>query len=293
MYESFYHLASLPFENTPDPKFFFASEPHREALAAIEYTIRMRKGFVVVTGGVGTGKTTVGQAMRARCGNKADIVAVTYGHTRRDGLLRQVLRALKIEHDPADDHAVLVERAEQYLLEQIGVDRPVVLFVDEAQTLADEALEELRLLTNLDTATSRLIQIVLVGQPELRPRLNAPQHAALRQRIVMAKQIHPLGLEETAAYIRHRLGAAALDPESARGTFNAAAIQAVYHSTGGIPRLINITCDNCLLMGYVREQRVVTDSTVNKVTLEMMPNFEITEDSAPQSRPALALAGGA
>ncbi len=294
MYEEFYKLAMLPFENTPDPRFYYASEQHREALAAIEYTVRMRKGFALITGNVGTGKTTVGQVMRQRCHEEASIIEVMYGHEARDGLLRQILRAINSPADPQADHAQLVEALHTYLIEQMAGDRPVVLFVDEAQTLSDDALEELRLMSNLDTTTTKSIQIVLVGQPELRHRLRQPRHAALRQRIVMAKQIEPLGRQDTATYIQHRLAAASLDPNAPATVFTVDGIDAIYHYAGGIPRLINIACDNCMLMGFVAEKTQIDLAIVHKVIADMLPNFETTLGVGPvtEHEPAMAMAGG-
>jgi len=294
MYEHHFKLALLPFENTPDGRFFFASEQHREALAAIEYTIRMRKGFVLVTGEVGTGKTTVGRVMRDRCSEHVTLVEVTYGHLGREELLRQVLRAIGLQTESDADHSVLVEQLRGFLQEQLRVDRPVVLFIDEAQTLADEVLEELRLMSNLDTATAKAIQIVLVGQPELRLRLRDPVHSALRQRIVMARQIEPLNFQETGQYIYHRIRAASVDAGDPGVTFNVDVINTIYQFSNGIPRLINIACDSCLLMAYVREQTEITTSIVHKVMADMMPNLEICSPGVPAETaepPALALAG--
>src|SRR5262249_53557164 len=153
----------LPFENTPDPRFFYASEQHREALAAIEYTIRMRKGIVLITGEIGAGKTTVAATMWSRCEDSAKIVRVLYGHQTTDSLLRQILRSLQVPARRGDDHARLLDRFQTFLRDQMADLKSIVLFVDEAQTLSDECLEELRLLSNFDTANSRPIQVVLVG----------------------------------------------------------------------------------------------------------------------------------
>ena len=293
MYEDHYKLALLPFENTPDPRFFFASEHHREALAAIEYTVRLRKGFALITGDVGTGKTTVGHVMRHRCGQDAGIVDVTYGHTQRDGMLRQILRVLNIEFDRQDDHAMLVDHLRLYLMDQLSQGRPVVLFVDEAQTLSDEALEELRLMSNLDTATDKAVQIVLVGQSDLRSRLRAQRHAALRQRIVMVAKIAPLNQQETATYINHRISVASIDPHDPAVAFDVDAIDTVYQYANGIPRLINVACDNCLLMGMVQDKAQISSAIVHKVVAEMIPSLEDPMPAADApAQPALALSGG-
>ncbi len=296
MYHEFFQLEVAPFENTPDPRFFYASEHHREALAAIEYTIRMRKGFVLITGDIGSGKTTVSRTMVDRCSDHAHIVQILHGHLDGASLLRQVLRSLDLPVRKNDDHARLLERLRQKLLDQIYQGRPVVLLVDEAQTLCDEALEELRLLSNFDTATEKLIQVVLIGQPELRDRMRSSRLAALRQRIVLAKQLRPLSSSETAGYISHRLRAASQDREQVQVRFSPEAVQEIHRSTTGIPRLINTVCDNCLLLAFVREVREVTPAMVRRGLEDMVPNFADAPWSAPSLAPAtvhpqLSLAG--
>ncbi|MBI1338144.1 MAG: AAA family ATPase [Phycisphaera sp.] len=290
MYQQFYNLAAMPFENTPDPRFFYASEQHREALAAIEYTIRLRKGFVLVTGDIGSGKTTVGRTMCERLSDRAQIVSVLHGHRDSDGVVRQLLRALNIRSRRGDDHGRMLERVQQYLLAQLNDGRPVVLFVDEAQTLSDEALEELRLLSNFDTSTAKPVQVVLIGQPELRQRIRNPKLNALRQRIVMAKQLRAMSASETPAYIHHRLAAASVDPKHVQVSFSEQATREVHNFTRGIPRLINVACDNCLLLGMVRETREVTPAMVRRVVEDMIPSFN---DPTPieEDRPPLSLAG--
>lgn len=273
MYESFYNFEVLPFENTPDPRFFYASEQHREALAAIEYTIRMRKGIVLVTGQVGSGKTTVGRTMLHRCGDQATIVQLLHGHHSGEELTGHVLRTLGVAADNAD-HAQMLERLGQYLRTQAQQDKPVVLFVDEAQTLSDEALEELRLISNFDTNTSKLLQLILVGQPELRQRVSQPRMSALRQRIVMAKQLHPLSIQDTAGYIGHRLRAASKNPKQLGVTFTVDSLQALYRFAKGTPRLINVVCDNCLLLGYVKRVRQINSQMVQRVVDDMVPSFD-------------------
>jgi type II secretory pathway predicted ATPase ExeA len=291
MYEAFYNLDVLPFESTPDPRFFYASEQHREALAAIEYTIRMRKGIVMVTGAIGSGKTTIGRTMLQRCGERATIVQLLHGHSRGGELIKHVLRTLNVPFRKCDDHAQLLEHLEVQLLEHAQRNKPVVLFVDEAQTLSDAALEELRLVSNFDTNTVKLLQLVLVGQPELRERIRSPQMSALRQRIVMAKQLRPLNIAETSAYIRHRIAAASKDKDHPAVSFAADAVDALYGFSGGIPRLINVICDNCLLLGFVKETRQINCNMVRKVIEDMVPSFEDSRSRQAPGEPALTLAG--
>jgi len=289
MYDAYYNFTALPFENTPDPRFFYASEQHREALAAIEYTIRMRKGIVLVTGNIGSGKTTVGRTMLERCGGDATIVPLVHGHTTGPELIRHILRSLHVQTRNGDDHARLLERLEGYLKSQADLQKPVVLFVDEAQTLSVDALEELRLISNFDTNTTKLLQLVLVGQPELRDMISTPRLSALRQRIVMAKQLKPLGIQDTAGYIAHRLKAASKDPKQVAVCFSGDAIATLYDVSGGIPRLINVVCDNCLLLGFVKEQNRITTAMVRQVLDDMIPSFSaVSKDDNQESRLSLA-----
>lgn len=292
MYEKFYNFDVPPFECTPDPRFFYASEQHREALAAIEYTIRMRKGIVMVTGAIGSGKTTVGRTMLERCGDCATIVQVMHGHSKGAELIKHVLRSLGVVMRRTEEHAECLERLQVHLREYAARGKPVVLFVDEAQTLTDEALEELRLISNFDTNTQRLLQLVLIGQPELRDRIRTPQMAPLRQRIVMAKQIAPLNIQETATYIVHRIKAASADKDNLAVSFAGDAIETLYGCTHGTPRLINVICDNCLLLGYVHEARRITSSMVRKVIEDMVPDFGDLRSSVAAPERRLALAGG-
>ncbi|MEM6333182.1 MAG: AAA family ATPase [Planctomycetota bacterium] len=278
MYEAFYRFSKLPFENTPDPRFFYASEQHREALAAIEYTIRLRKGIVLVTGDIGSGKTTVGRTMLQRCGGRATIVQLLHGHQTGGELIRHILRALDVQVEAADDHTRLLERLNRHLLEQNRRGRPVVLFIDEAQTLSDAALEELRLISNFDTDTAKLLQLILVGQPELRDRIASPTMSALRQRVVMAKQLRPMSIHDTAGYIAHRVRAASVDPKAVGVSFAGDAIQTLYQFTRGVPRLVNVVCDNCLLVGYVREARRIEPAMVRQVLDDMVPSFGMDAD---------------
>jgi general secretion pathway protein A len=274
MYHEYYNLTTMPFENTPDPRFFFTSEEHREALAAIEYTILMRKGFVMITGGVGSGKTTVGRTMAKRCAGQAQVVHVLHGHRKGNEMLRHILRSLGIDSSGSDDHASMLERLGTYLRGEAELAQPIVLLVDEAQTFSDEALEELRLLSNFDTSTQKLIQVVLIGQPELRRRICAPHLSALRQRIAMAKQIKPLPVTNVDAYLAHRLKIASRDPQNVKISFSPEAVATIHEYTGGLPRLINFVADNCLLMAFVRQsQEPISLAIAHEVVRDMLPEF--------------------
>lgn len=291
MYESFYQLERLPFETTPDPRFFYASEQHREALAAIEYTIKMRKGVVLVTGEIGSGKTTVGRTMLERCNDQATLVQLNHGHETGNEMLRHVLRNIGMNFDADSDHSLLLEQLERALIDHAEQGKPIVLFVDEAQTLSDESLEELRLLSNFDTNTRRLLQLVLIGQPELHHRISGSRLCALRQRIVMWKQLSTLSGTDTAGYIRHRIAMASHKTQRPGVVFGAEAIEAIYGFTGGIPRLINIVCDNCLLLGLVKRARRITPNMVRRVIDDMMPSFG--PGTGASERDTFKLAGAA
>lgn len=293
MYTQFYDLHRLPFENTPDPRFFYASEQHREALAAIEYCVRMRKGYVLVTGDIGSGKTTVGRTMIDRCSGSAKIVGILHGHDAPMALLRQILTGLGARFEPADDHTLILKRLQSRLQLWATEHRPVVIYIDEAQTLSDLALEELRLLSNLDTDTQKLVQVVLIGQPELRNRIRRPRFAALRQRIALAKELRPLSRADTGLYIAHRIRAAAADPAKPGVVFLPRALDQIHEFTGGTPRLINFTCDNCLLLGLVRETRQVTPDMVRHVMADMVPTFDPNDPELDDAsiEPKLTLAG--
>jgi len=291
MYKDFYNLHSLPFENTPDQRFFYDSEQHREALSAIEYTIRLRKGLVLITGMIGSGKTTVGRMMCDTCGHQAQIVHIVPRHCSGIDLIRQVLRSLQVHTDAGEDYATMLEKLATCLNDKMQKRKPVALFIDEAQSLSDDALEELRLLCNLDTAQQKLIQVVLIGQPELRQRISQPRYEALRQRIVMAKQLRPLVLDETTGYIPHRLATASNDPRRVQVAFSPDAIKEIHQATGGIPRLINVACDNCLLLGFVREVRQITPQMVRQVIEDMVPRFNDTIQNRTEPQSTLSMAG--
>lgn len=276
MYTEHFKLRELPFENTPDPRFFFSTDQHDEALAAIEYTVRMRKGFVMITGGVGSGKTTVARTMINRCASHAHVVQLIHGlHTGRE-VLAQVLHVLDAKGKEHSDTAKLRVAVHNVLNHHAQAGRPVVLIIDEAQTLSDEALEELRLLSNFDTATTKLVQVVLVGQPELRQRVrNLP---ALRQRVAVAKQIKPLTMEQTYEYIIHRLRAASLDNRTVEVRVTAEALARLHLVSNGAPRMINFICDNCLLLLFGKgDAKRITETVVNQVITDLLPDIELPE----------------
>jgi general secretion pathway protein A len=247
MYEDFYGLGESPFSITPDPRYLFFSGSHREAYEHILYGINQRKGFIQITGEVGAGKSTLCRAVLEALGEGHRTALILNPVMTGIQLMRTILRELDLNHR-GNDRVRLIERLNTFLLERARADDDVVLFIDEAQDMSNELLEEVRLLSNLETDDRKLLQIVLIGQPELRAKLADPSLRQLRQRITVRYHLGPIGREETEAYIRHRLHVAGAD---GRPTFSRWALRAIHRYSGGVPRLINAVCDKALLVGYV------------------------------------------
>lgn len=247
MYEEFYDLRETPFNLTPDPRFLFYSHRHREAYDHLFYGITQRKGFIQLTGEVGAGKTTLCRALLEGLGDDFDTALVLNPVMTSIQLLRTVLRELGL-NSKGNDRVRLMARLNTYLLEQVGAGRDVVLIIDEAQDLTDELLEQVRLLSNLETDQRKLLQIVLMGQPELREKLDQHRLRQLRQRITVRYHLAPLSRHETDFYLQHRLQIAGAN---GRPTFSPWAVRLIQRYSGGVPRLINAVADKALLCGYV------------------------------------------
>jgi general secretion pathway protein A len=230
---------------TPDPKYLFASESHKEALAHIAYGIEERRGFVLILGEVGTGKTTLIRHVLKRFGPDIKSVFVFNPNLGFEELLQAVLRDLEAPI-PSRRRVDLIDALNEFLLQENAAGRRVVLIIDEAQHLSASVLEDIRMLSNLETARSKLLQIVLVGQPELGERLGEASLRQLRQRIGLAAALNPLNRNETAAYVTHRLAVAGRETP----IFTRLALQRVHRNSGGIPRLVNVICDKALILGY-------------------------------------------
>jgi general secretion pathway protein A len=265
VYLEYYGLTEPPFDITPNPRFMFYSVKHREAFNHLLYGIRERKGFVQLTGEVGAGKTTLCRAMLEQLD----------GHYATALILNPVMspnelmKAIAVEFglpvnglDRLDTLAVL----NQFLLQQVEREQDTVLIIDEAQDLTDELLEQVRLLSNLETDNRKLLQIVLMGQPELRDRLNNPKLRQLRQRITVRYHLPPLSRFEVSQYIAHRLQVA-----GARGApyFTQPALWRVYRYSQGIPRLLNAICDKALLAGYVDQREQIDFRMVGRAVREL------------------------
>jgi len=250
MYQEFYGLSTQPFSITPDPRFLFLSRRHREAYEHLLFGITQRKGFIQITGEVGAGKTTLCRAVLEELGESCDTALILNPVMSGIQLLRSILHELGLS-DRGNDRVRLTRRLDQHLLERAAADRLVVLFIDEAQDLSDALLEEVRLLSNLETDDRKLVQIVLVGQPELRARLERPHLRQLRQRILVRYHLGSLDRRETEAYIRHRLATAG---SNGRPTFSGVALWAIHRHSRGVPRLVNAICDTTLLAGYAERR---------------------------------------
>jgi len=272
MYLSFYGLREAPFAPTPDPKFLFQSARHREALAQLIYGVRERKGFIVLTGEIGTGKTTLLRTLLERLDASTPVAYVHNSALGIEGLLEYILQDWGVK-STATTHAQRLFELNEFLIDQHKQGASPVLVIDEAQNLSVPTLEAVRLLSNFETTSQKLMQILLVGQPELRDKLNLPELRQLKQRIGLRCHIAPLGPEETRQYIRHRLRIAGATDA---GIFSDAAIQKISEYSQGTPRVINIVCDHCLLSGYADSKRRI-DAGIVQEAIEYLEEGERRE----------------
>jgi general secretion pathway protein A len=265
MYLDFYGLKEMPFNITPDPRFLFYSTQHRQAIDHLMYGIRNRKGFIELTGEVGSGKTTLCRALLSNMPANIRTALVLNPSLTETQLLRAILNDFGLQVK-GRDRLAYIERLNEFLLEQIKEGNNVVLIIDEAQDLIPEVMEQIRLLSNLETDQHKLMQIILAGQPELHDRLARPEFRQLRQRITVTCNLKPLDMKDTGEYIMHRLGVAGATSDV---VFDEDAVRMVYKHTVGTPRLINNLCDNALLAGYVSGTRVIGVQEVKKAIAHM------------------------
>ncbi len=285
MYESFFHLKEKPFNLTPDPRFIYFTERHCEALANLVYGIRERKGFLVLTGEVGTGKTTLINALLDTLERAGILSAFIFNPLLSAAEFFEYLLAdLNIRGDYKNKSQSLI-KLNNLLLERYRAGKATVLIVDEAQNLSTEILEEVRLLTNLETATEKLLQIVLVGQPELSLKLNSPELRQIKQRISLRCNLEPLSPAEIKEYINTRMEIAGLPNQA---VFADDVIAEIFRLSGGIPRLVNTICDNALLTGYAMDSTVVgleiLEEVADDLELSHLPKFPVRAISGGSSR---------
>lgn len=261
MYNNFFGFTESPFNLTPNSRFFFASHKHTEALDSLIYAIDQRKGFVVITGEIGSGKTTVCRTLLNKLDRHTQIALVTNTHLSGKDLLMTILEEFEIDFIPGSK-SKLLSQLNAYLIDQMERNNNVVLIIDEAQNLKASVLEEIRMLSNLETETEKLIQIILLGQPELKQKLALHNLEQLRQRVSVYFHLSPLNEEDTKQYIRFRTKVAS---ESDREYFTEGALSDIYHFSKGVPRLVNQLCDNALLTGYVEEAQVIDERIIRDV----------------------------
>ncbi len=268
MYERFYQLRERPFALSPDPEYLYPSRVHQEALGYLRYGLESQAGFVVVTGEIGSGKTTLLQTLLRNLDSQTTVGRIVNTILEPRELLETIL--IDFGLDPAGRGKPLMLRdLAQYLVDQRLAGRLVLLVIDEAQNLSLAALEELRMLSNLETEKSKLLQVVLVGQPNLREKLALPELEQLRQRITVSYHLPPLDAEETLNYVNHRLRRAAL---GAPLEFPRDATDLVHAKSRGVPRLINVICDAALVFGYAEERRLIDRGLI----LDVLGELELT-----------------
>jgi general secretion pathway protein A len=270
MYLEFYGLKEAPFSITPDPRYVFLSERHRDALAHLLYGIGKggSGGFVQLTGEVGTGKTTLCRLLLEQLPEHTRVALVLNPKLSPVELLETICEELKLDiAGRKGSLKALVDTLNIYLLDAYAQGLRVVLIVDEAQELSTESLEQVRLLTNLETPTQKLLQIILLGQPELRDKLHQPELRQLAQRITARYHLMPLDRGESEAYVRHRLAVAG----TARSPFSRLGVRALYRRSGGVPRVINVIADRALMAGFAREQDSLGEQLVDRAADETLP----------------------
>ena len=277
MYTEFFGLRELPFNNTPDPRFFYPTPDHEEALASLIYAVKERKGFVLLTGEVGAGKTLVSRMMLRQLGTSIAFANLNHAVASPRELMESLCAEFELHVDHRAGITKLVRLLQDYLLTQFSQNIPVVLVLDEAQNLPVSAFEQLRMIGNLEADDAKLLQIAIVGQPELRRLFASPQLLQLRQRIFRSFHLPALDRTTMEGYIKHRLSVAG---SSDLEIFSHDAMDRIYEISGGLPRLINTTCDNAMLSGYSADRRKIDGPFVDSIAEQMM-----TIDGASTMKP--------
>lgn len=263
MYEEFYGFRKKPFSLLPDPAFLFLSRKHRLALTMLQYGLMHQAGFTVITGEIGAGKTTLIRYVLGEIGQDLTVGLVSNAHRSFGELLQWVLLAFNLEYR-GKEKVELYQTLETFLLQEYEKNRRTILIIDEAQNLEPEALEELRMVSNINVDSDQILQLVLVGQPGLREMLQLPELRQFAQRIASEHHLQRLDLEETWQYIRHRLTVAGGDPD----LFDTKACASVYYYTQGTPRLINVLCDTALVCGFADETKKISVDLLREVIRE-------------------------
>jgi general secretion pathway protein A len=266
VYNEYFGFESDPFRVNPDPRFLYMSESHAEALATLVYAVQERKGFITLTGEVGTGKTTILNALLQKLGPSVQTAYIFNTSLTIEDLFSALFEELELDPIEPFRKTAALSRLNHHLIQRLENGQQTLLIVDEAQNLSEDMLEEIRMLSNLETPQSKLLQIMLVGQPELAEKLSRPAMRQLRQRVELRHAIRPLQAEETAYYIRERLVVAG-HPKG--DVFAGAAEKAVHRFSRGIPRVINVLCDNSLIAAFSRESKRVTAAMVETAASDL------------------------
>ena len=296
MYEQYYGLSAKPFRLRPDPHFFFGSKGHKRAMAYLEYGLSQGEGFIVITGEVGAGKTTLVRNLFNNLPSEQIVAAhIVNTHLDSDDTLRMVVAAFGLPYENVSKTDLLT-RLEHFLRAADADGKRALLVVDEAQNLTARTVEELRMLSNFQTDDKCLLQTFLVGQPEFRQTLHSPSMSQLRQRVIASYHLGPMDADETRAYIEHRLRTVGWNNDP---SFSDDAYAAIYEHTGGIPRKVNTLCDRLMLMGFLEEMHAFTGHDVQTVIRDIAEEFQApgSQDGAgvlpdlvaPQSLEALDL----
>ncbi|MBI4115059.1 MAG: AAA family ATPase [Candidatus Omnitrophica bacterium] len=282
VYNQFYGFRENPFNQTPDSSFFFPSEKHKSALDALLYAVRERKGFVVVTGEIGSGKTTVARTLLKKLGDNTRTAVITNTFLTPKGIITLLLEDLGVAYKQGSKERLLLQLNE-YLITQARMDQDIVLLIDEAQNLNPQCLEEIRMLSNLETEKEKLIQIILIGQPELRRKLEMPALEQLRQRVTIHYHLESLNKKEAKQYIMHRLNLAKNNGRDLSSLFDTDTIEVIYRYSQGLPRLINKLCDHALLTGFIAESKVITQEITKEAIHELRFREEKNYEQVYQS----------
>jgi general secretion pathway protein A len=274
MYESYYGLTAKPFQLKPDPRFFFGSRNHKRAMAYLRYGLSQGEGFIVITGEVGAGKTTLVRNLFRELDSEKIIAAqIVNTHLSSEDTLKMVAAAFGLPHEDAGK-AVLLTRIEKFLRACDAQGKRALLVVDEAQNLSSQTIEELRMLSNFQTNESPLLQTFLLGQPEFRKTLLGGNMLQLRQRVIATYHLGPMDADETKTYIQHRLHTVGWNNDP---VLRDDAFAAIHAFTGGIPRKINTLCDRLLLMGYLEDIHEFDGSHIDVVIRDIQQEFDQTE----------------
>lgn len=282
MYESYYKLSGKPFQLAPDPFFFFGSSTHKRALAYLKYGLSQGEGFIVVTGDVGTGKSTLVRTLFGSLEGKDDVVAAELINTQLDStdILRMVAATFGLAHKENEKSSIL-KNLENFFIARCKEGKRCMLVIDEAQNLPFETIEELRMLSNLYHDGKTLLQIFLLGQSEFREHLRDPALEQVRQRVTASYHLAHLDVEETQAYIEHRLKKVDWDNMP---SFTAESFQLIYDFSEGVPRKINTTCDRLLLYGFLEEKNRIDGEIVKIVTAEITEENDAGKEAAAKAK---------